>query len=243
MSLYQDLEYNWERGFYSVVHSKKDGLYQIFSTKDFYGDLRMSDGYETVEEAKKNIGERTGYTKEEFKEYFTSDWEIVDTIHPSELMGKGFQVGDRVKVTHGKYIDSEGEVMQVNQEGKSYAIKIDEHDQCGWPWVFQNEIKPVLPQNSTTEVQQGNSFCKPCACCKSINSQQDSQQEPSTGGGNKSEEEKPIMADSPQLESKKKECEHNFVKATFADRYKPFRLLTLFCCTKCGLVTCKKPNE
>ena len=142
LSLYEQLLYNWERGFYSVV---KDGdRYGIFSTKDKEGKLRYCYA-NSIDVAKTLIGEyqstQFGYPDEEE----ISMMRFRGTIHPSELMGKGFQLGDKVMITHGKYVGSEGEIMEVNQEGKSYAVKINGHDQCGWPWVFQNELKPVLP--------------------------------------------------------------------------------------------------
>lgn len=169
LSLYEQLLYNWERGFYSVV---KDGdRYGIFSTKDKEGKLRYCYA-NSIDVAKTLIGEyqstQFGYPDEEE----ISMMRFRGTIHPSELMGKGFQLGDKVMITHGKYVGSEGEIMEVNQEGKSYAVKINGHDQCGWPWVFQNELKPVLPfeekkDNCVVCKEQSpregsNLFCESC---------------------------------------------------------------------------------
>src|SRR5258708_33487821 len=95
MSIYEQLEYNFSRGYYSVVKNK-DIEFSIFSTK--IGDgFRFSYFEESVEDCKENIG-INDYSKEEIEENSKEhNWQIIDTIHPSELMGAGIQVGDKVK--------------------------------------------------------------------------------------------------------------------------------------------------
>jgi hypothetical protein len=162
MNLYDQLQYNWERGFYSVVFG--DGLYRIFSTKDYTGDLRMTDGYKSIEEAKKYIGERHGYNKSELDEEF-SHWQIKNTIHPSELMGReGFQVGDRVIFKDGE----EERIATITGHWNDYGL-IDIE------WYTDNDIvslnvslkdlKPVLPVEEKRDIKRENCETVRCTAC------------------------------------------------------------------------------
>ena len=94
-NLYNKLLYNWERGYYSVVKTDYN-CYVIFSTKNLDGELRCSLVSATINAAKNTIG-CEGSVSLATSEVNLSGWKIVDTIHPSELMGKGFQVGDKVE--------------------------------------------------------------------------------------------------------------------------------------------------
>lgn len=226
MTLSQQLNYNWERGFYSVVKDNR-GNFIIFSTKDEYGSLRRTLSCESMREAMEQIGDCEGIHEELFPGLEkTAGWKLIDSINPSELMGKGFQVGDKVKINEGKYIGSTGEVMEVNLEGKSYAVKVEGHDQCGWPWVFQNEIKPVLPKEEDHTDYQCPRCSRPwyqqCACPK---------------------KEYVAHVSEPQKEEKK-ECEHDWKEENYTNHYyEAENERKLWLCDKCGLVTCLDPNR
>ncbi len=133
MTLQQQLEYFWERGFYSVV---KDGdRYGIFSTKDKEGKLRYCYA-NSIDVAKTLIGQyqstQFGYPDEED----ISMMRFRGTIHPSELMGKGFQVGDKVEY--------KGVKMVV--EGSMYIGSQPYYFCEGQKTRFSPlELKPVLP--------------------------------------------------------------------------------------------------
>lgn len=136
MTLQQQLEYFWERGFYSVVKDTEATslCYFIISTKDENGRFRESEYSQTVEDAKLSIGanpgEKLGYLD------YMDNWKIVDTIHPSELMGKGFQVGDKVKY--------KGVEMVI--EGAMYIGSQPYYFCEGQKTRFSPlELKPVLP--------------------------------------------------------------------------------------------------
>lgn len=149
-NLYDQLLYNWERGFYSVV---KDGdRYGIFSTKDKEGKLRYCYA-NSIDVAKTLIGEyqstQFGYPDEED----ISMMRFRGTIHPSELMGKGFQVGDKVLY--------EDEVCTVKRSGGSSRVCI-ENDYTEY-MVNTDELKPVLPVEEKKE--EWNYFH--CSICDS----------------------------------------------------------------------------
>lgn len=136
MTLQQQLEYNWERGFYSVVQSQEDASFIIFSTKGENGYLRSSGSSNTLEEAKLNIGRFSGYNPGKFCKYIDGTSVLVDTIYPSELMGKGFQVGDKVEY--------KGVKMVV--EGSMYIGSQPYYFCEGQKTRFSPlELKPVLP--------------------------------------------------------------------------------------------------
>ena len=63
-------------------------------------------------------------------------WKIVDTIHPSELMGKGFQVGDKVLIPP---LWVEKEITSIDENG------IIEVNQGARVWYAPHQLKPVLP--------------------------------------------------------------------------------------------------
>lgn len=142
-SLYDSLLYNWERGFYSVVKNKHN-KYQIFSTKDPKGMLKKTRISTDLEELKSLIGEEWGESNECFSdEYDERNWKIVDTIHPSELMGKGFQVGDVVRVSNWvKGATGVGTVEGITDRGTYY---LKEKEFVNW-YFYHNDLKPVLPQ-------------------------------------------------------------------------------------------------
>lgn len=137
MTLYEQLMYNWERGFYSVVKETYGGVFAIISTKDDMKSFRSSGWFANVEECKEMVGrlelDLTGYT---------TRIEVVDTIHPSELMGKGFQVGDRVlyngeDVVVDYYFDhSQRHIFGLKKIGGESIFD---------GWRTAADVKPVLP--------------------------------------------------------------------------------------------------
>lgn len=150
MTLQQQLEYFWERGFYSVVKDTEATslCYFIISTKDENGRFRESEYSQTVEDAKLSIGanpgEKLGYLD------YMDNWKIVDTIHPSELMGKGFQVGDKVKVPR---IDGSCEVIKASSGNKdAYEVKLPiNYSDMPSQFFTSSELKPVLPVEEKKE--------------------------------------------------------------------------------------------
>lgn len=155
MTLYDQLMFYWERGFYSVVR-RKGGDFLIVTTplkqdhKDSYGDyegMQYTYPCDSVEEAKKQVFDcecilsRSNPCAMAAPEH----WEIVDTIHPSELMGKGFQVGDRVKCVDGSHLDSRiFTVEKANKFGRYTLENVNGE-------MLHRELKPVLPVTTKPE--------------------------------------------------------------------------------------------
>lgn len=145
MTLQQQLEYNWERGFYSVVKNNKSE-YAIV-TRECYG--RIDNGFErtdwhtSVDEAKKYIFD-CDYICDK-----NDNYEIIDTIHPSELMGKGFQVGDKVEVIFGVNSGRTGTVQGKTYQG-TYFLKEFEFDSH---YYKTRDLKPVLPVEEQVDMK------------------------------------------------------------------------------------------
>ena len=163
MTLQQQLEYFWERGFYSVVKDTEATslCYFIISTKDENGRFRESEYSQTVEDAKLSIGanpgEKLGYLD------YMDNWKIVDTIHPSELMGKGFQVGDKVTINLARDSDNgkEGVVESFVNDGTLINVRVRgillEH-------IVPTHLKPVLPVEEKEHDYSLQRYSHTCDC-------------------------------------------------------------------------------
>ncbi len=135
MTLEQQLEYFWERQVYSVLKDS-NGKYCIVSTRNHDLGFRFSGFFPTIDIAKDYIG-AFGRWENMVSDCILELCTIVDTIHPSELMGKGFRVGDKVKFKDMLGTDCEGTVTSVDEHG----IHIG-NSYFGCP---ADNLKPVLP--------------------------------------------------------------------------------------------------
>ena len=143
MFTYDDAQYNWEKGYYSLVKNK-DGRYCLFSTKDSDGDLRYSGWWTTEKQVLKYFSDGNGYIKKRFNDFSKADsWQLVRTIHPNELMGEGFKVGDRVKILPNAKEECEkyslsffGERQKVADKGFGKITNIGSLDYKIDGWIF-----------------------------------------------------------------------------------------------------------
>ena len=137
MTLQQQLEYFWERGYYSKLVNKYGGI-GIVSTKREDGIFRFSTFNESIGEAKSYLGASS------LEFYDLEGCEIIGTVHPSELMGKGFQVGDKVTINLARDSDNgkEGVVESFVNDGTLINVRVRgillEH-------IVPTHLKPVLP--------------------------------------------------------------------------------------------------
>ena len=98
MNIYEQLEANWEAGYYSVVQDDF-GYFCIFSTKNENNTLRYSGWYTSFEQARTNIGQYKEYEGDLLlKNAKENKWKIIDTIHPSELMCSGLKPKQKVRI-------------------------------------------------------------------------------------------------------------------------------------------------
>lgn len=151
MTLQQQLEYFWERGFYSVI---EDDRYQIrlVTTKSYQEHFYITAGCDSVDLAKRQIG--FSHSSLGVIDGDKSKWKVVDTILPSELMGKGFQVGDRV-VINRKGNSAHGEEVEVrffDSQNLNYQVLTS----VGYQWLPREQLKPVQPTEERGVDMVGN---------------------------------------------------------------------------------------
>lgn len=152
MTLEQQLEYFWERQVYSVLKDS-NGKYCIVSTRNHDLGFRFSGFFPTIDIAKDYIG-AFGRWENMVSDCILELCTIVDTIHPSELMGKGFRVGDKVKVTG----DPCGDIVRTIAERYHYGDGTGvwyRIEGFGEETNFRHEdLKPVLPVEEKTDLEK-----------------------------------------------------------------------------------------
>lgn len=97
MKFSEKLLKNYECKKMTVVR-REDGFYSIFNTLDDYGHLRWSGVCDSIEDALKRIGSEEGLSwgaVDDISE--RQSWQIIKTIDFSELGGKGYQKGDKIR--------------------------------------------------------------------------------------------------------------------------------------------------
>lgn len=133
MNIIKQLKENYRKGYFSVVE-REDGYKKIFTFK--YKDrFHCSYWEEPEEECKEYFG--SYYFFDEITEEPEEDnWKIIDTIHPSKLMGEGWKVGDRC-LCEGK----EWEITQLGSHYDANDVKLDD-----FGLVNISEIKPIIEE-------------------------------------------------------------------------------------------------
>lgn len=267
-NLYDQLMFNWERGFYSVVKDKWDDYY-VVSIKSLSGAFFVTEPHTAIDAAKHQVGnskEYQDYLLEQMADAKNGGWKILEneTFHPNSLMGKGFQVGDKVKI--GK-TGPEGTISKIDQDnvdGLVYTVHYAGVDAC----FFQQDLKPVLPQEEKPTMAEGAHSPQliECARCKCVTSNfglsicgycsvvEHGQQE------QESKESNPIPLEKlPQYckhhvqinncyacnfckEEENKECVHAPKDLKQGWAFNGWFSYPLWLC-KCGLVTCLDPNK
>lgn len=97
MTFYDKLIKNWECGLFTVVKDG-DGEYYIVTFKDGDENLLLGLSQNTEKQALNKL-HGTYHSEQNINSYFKeSNHKIVRTIHSSELMGKGYKVGDKINV-------------------------------------------------------------------------------------------------------------------------------------------------
>lgn len=165
-NLYDSLLYNWERGFYSVVKDKWDDYY-VVSTKSFSGAFFVTEPHIAIDAAKHQVGnskEYQDYLLDQMADAKNGGWKILEneTFHPSELMGKGFQVGDKVTIPTSKEPEDVYEITDTYGRGE-YSISCIKHeDHCHD--VYHQVLKPVLPVEEKEHDYSLQRYSHTCDC-------------------------------------------------------------------------------
>lgn len=162
-SLAGQLEYNWERGFYSVVQDKWDDYY-VVSTKSWNHGFFITEPQLTVIAAKARIGDSKEYSGDLINTLVNpvnGGWKIIEneTFHPSELMGKGFQVGDKVRFEgqEWEYGGTNGGKAIISQYNQERVISMSMN-------VVYKDLKPVLPVEEEEHDYSLQRYSHTCDC-------------------------------------------------------------------------------
>ena len=147
ISFYAKLIKNWECGLFTVVKDK-DNNYTVFTFKDEDGKILNNYWGETKEEALNDLSgdsyysiERTSFLAE------TKKWEIICTIHPSELMGKGCKVGDKVGV---RGTNRTGVIIETDVSELPFLVRFDDSMTSKWFNPRDLEVKFKEPEEMVT---------------------------------------------------------------------------------------------
>lgn len=82
-------------GLWTMVKDLEQDLYALFTTKDGNGEIRCSGWHDSTQEAIYYAGALPGHSES----YIDSmNLQIIRTIHPSELMGPGYEIGQKVRI-------------------------------------------------------------------------------------------------------------------------------------------------
>lgn len=125
---------NCKKGLITIIQGDTENYMAFSNHKDYDGNYRTSSWVETIEEAKRCIGETDGYSEKEIEEYSEEyNWKIVE-VYREEV--EPFKVGDKVKILPSienidiwtivkeYYPRMKGEIMSVssNMEGFQYCV-------------------------------------------------------------------------------------------------------------------------
>lgn len=141
LNIFNQILHNWEKGYFSVVKDK-NGWYRLFT---FYNGWDFSVSAPNRKGVPPEIKYLNGdtWTEVEIGEYSQKeDWKIVDTIHPSELMGSGLKKGDKVKIKKGV----NGIIDSIKED--VYYVK----DKNGTVWFCRPEEISLLKEERELEL-------------------------------------------------------------------------------------------
>ena len=163
------LEVNAKAGLYTLVKDKNDN-FQLFSTRDGNGNLRIS-GWRNTEKKAVNFqgcsGHSNGYSAEDINEYVKNgNWKVVRTIHPIELMPCNYEEGQKVKILPNAEKECERlgfswniDREQMAEDGFGFIDKrngsdweIWDKDKTNYYWFPETCIAPFIEEEKEEEM-------------------------------------------------------------------------------------------
>lgn len=140
MTLYEKLLANWEAGYCTIL--KWNVFFKIISTK--YADGFRSAGSScAIEAARAHIG-YSHLLESDIKELEKEGWEIVGTIHCTELFGEGLKIGQKVRIKEG------GEIVRIL--GKDFGLYIISADGDTRGFFSAEALEPYYDEPETIEI-------------------------------------------------------------------------------------------
>lgn len=147
LTFYEKLLKNWECGLFTLIKYCGKGSYskgyRVLSTRTSTGNFRSSGFKETEQGAISDIGS-TFFEKGEIEEHSKKhNWIIIRTIHLSELMGKGYDVGDKVRIR------KTGEIETITGTNYSEGYPYETDDES----YSLNQIEPYFEEEEMVTIQ------------------------------------------------------------------------------------------
>ena len=96
MTTKKEIINNCKKGLITIIQDDTENYMAFSNHKDYDGNYRTSSWVETIEEAKRCIGETDGYSEKEIEEHSEEyNWKIVE-VYREEV--EPFKVGDKVRL-------------------------------------------------------------------------------------------------------------------------------------------------
>ena len=96
MTMGEKIINNCKKGLITIIQDDTENYMAFSNHKDYDGNYRTSSWVETIEEAKRCIGETDGYSEKEIEEHSEEyNWKIVE-VYREEV--EPFKVGDKVRI-------------------------------------------------------------------------------------------------------------------------------------------------
>ncbi len=167
MKFSEKLLKNWECGLYTLIRTCLD-TYIVFSTKYSNTVIRHSGFWSDKNMALEYIGSYTKSLLTIDTSAERDNWKIIKTIHPSELMGKGFEKGQKVRFrkdidkifrVHGRNYNDRH--MEMVERGYGYfnryllgeyTVHGEKHDKYNYETFPIAVIEPCFEESDTVEI-------------------------------------------------------------------------------------------
>jgi hypothetical protein len=170
MKFSEKLEALWKAGKWPLVKDTERNQFTLFTTKDLQGHLRRSNFSGTEREALYQHVGKYGLRPESIDELAEEDnWQIIRTIDPMELMGSGYEKGQKVRILPNAKEECEkvGIVWFDQSMGKMLKHKVGDFQalesgaarvrlqigSTGYSYIFPlSAIEPYFEDEEVTEI-------------------------------------------------------------------------------------------
>lgn len=169
MTIAQQIENNSKKGLITIIQDDTENYMAFSNHKDYDGNYRTSSWVETIEEAKRCIGETDGYSEKEIEEHSEEyNWKIVE-VYREEV--EPFKVGDKVRIlpsientkdwtnnsiygsdSRRYFIDMIGEIVDVhnNESGLYYNVANNGGPRLYKTFIGHEYLVPLYEEDEET---------------------------------------------------------------------------------------------
>ena len=150
MTTKKEIINNCKKGLITIIQDDTENYMAFSNHKDYDGNYRTSSWVETIEEAKRCIGETDGYSEKEIEEHSEEyNWKIVE-VYREEV--EPFKVGDKVrlldsikKTDNWKYFEKCFPDMTGEIKGVFFSIIGTHYSIAGW-YIGHEYLAPLVEE-------------------------------------------------------------------------------------------------